>query len=73
MTILTFCFFCNIYYPTDSTDTHWLNTISATGKVNVTSLYAAMHKPINSIDIDRSMLLFGCDNEAMYIVRNVLV
>lgn len=62
-----------LFVISDSTDTHWLNTISANGKVNVTSLYAAMHKPINSIDIDKSMLLFGCDNEAMYIIRNVLV
>lgn len=52
---------------------HWLNTIGTNGKVNVTSLCAAMHKPINSIDINRSTLLFGCDNEAMYIVRNVLI
>ncbi|XP_067207554.1 nucleoporin Nup43 [Linepithema humile] len=58
----------------DSTDTHWLKqTISANGKVNATSLCAAMHKPINSIDINRSTLLFGCDNEAMYIVKNVLI
>lgn len=30
-----------------------------------------MHKPINTIDIDKSTLLFGCDNEAMYIIRNI--
>lgn len=57
----------------DSTDTHWLNTIGASGKVNVTSLCSPMHKPINSIDINRSTLLFGCDNEAMYIIRNLTV
>lgn len=57
----------------DSIDTHWLNTIGSSGKVNVTSLCSAMHKPINSIDVNRSTLLFGCDNEAMYIIRNVVV
>lgn len=57
----------------DPTNTHWLNTIGTNGKVNVTSLCSAMHKPINTIDIDRSTLLFGCDNEAIYIVRNISV
>lgn len=57
----------------DSTDTHWLNTIGTAGKVNVTSLCSTMHKPINSIDISRSTLLFGCDNEAMYTIRNVAI
>lgn len=65
--------FAVCFVTLDSTDTHWLNTISANGKVNVTSLCAAMHKPVNSIDIDRSTLLFGGDNEAMYVVRNVLI
>ncbi|XP_053977498.1 nucleoporin Nup43 [Hylaeus volcanicus] len=57
----------------DPSNTHWLNTIGTNGKVNVTSLCSAMHKPINSIDIDRSTLLFGCDNEAMYIIRDIML
>ncbi|KAI4482833.1 PREDICTED: nucleoporin Nup43 [Polistes canadensis] len=57
----------------DSTDTHWLNTIGTNSNINVTSLCCVMHKPINSIDIDKSSLLFGCDNEAMYIVKNVAI
>ncbi|KAG7190344.1 hypothetical protein KM043_006457 [Ampulex compressa] len=57
----------------DSADMHWLNTVGTNGKVNVMSLCSAMHKPINSIDINRSTLLFGCDNEAMYIVKNVAI
>ncbi|KAK2575703.1 hypothetical protein KPH14_012093 [Odynerus spinipes] len=57
----------------DSTDTHWLNTIGTNSNVNVTSLCCVMHKPINSIDIDKTTLLFGCDNEAMYIVKNVAI
>ncbi|XP_046427457.1 nucleoporin Nup43 [Neodiprion virginianus] len=57
----------------DSGDTHWLNTISTKGKVNVTSLCATLHKPINTIDVDRSTLLFGCDNEAMYVIKNIAV
>ncbi|KZC10530.1 PREDICTED: nucleoporin Nup43 [Dufourea novaeangliae] len=55
----------------DPTNTHWLNSIGTNGKVNVMSLCSAMHKPINSIDINRSTLLFGCDNEAMYIIKNI--
>lgn len=61
----------NYHFFLDPTNTHWLNTIGTNGKVNVTSLYSAMHKPINTIDIDKSTLLFGCDNEAMYIIRNI--
>lgn len=57
----------------NGTDSHWLNTVGANGKVDVTSLCAAMHKPINSIDVDRSTLLFGCDNEALYTVKNIPV
>ncbi|XP_020283292.1 nucleoporin Nup43 [Pseudomyrmex gracilis] len=53
-------------------DAHWLKqTVSTNAKVTATSLCPVMHKPINSIDINRSLLLFGCDNEAMYIVKNV--
>ncbi|XP_011301967.1 nucleoporin Nup43 [Fopius arisanus] len=54
-------------------DNHWLTTRGIDGKMNVSALCSPMHKPINSIDIDRSTLLFGCDNEAMYVVRNIAV
>ncbi|XP_043268903.1 nucleoporin Nup43 isoform X2 [Venturia canescens] len=57
----------------DDADTHWLNTVGNNGKVNVSALCGSLHKPINSIDIDRSTLLFGCDNEAMYVIRNICV
>lgn len=67
---------CHIHiviFIVDSTDTHWLNTIGTNGNISVTSLCCDMHKPINSIDIDKATLLFGCDNEAMYIIKNVAI
>ncbi|XP_043495160.1 nucleoporin Nup43 isoform X2 [Polistes fuscatus] len=73
---LIYVYICHIYvviFILDSTDTHWLNTIGTNSNINVTSLCCVMHKPINSIDIDKSSLLFGCDNEAMYIVKNVAI
>ncbi|XP_012283346.1 nucleoporin Nup43 [Orussus abietinus] len=57
----------------DTADKHWLNTVGANGNVNVTSLCSALHKPINSIDVDRSTLLCGCDNEAMYVIKNIML
>lgn len=54
----------------DDTDAHWLNSFGGKGKVTVC---ASVHKPINSIDISKSTLLFGCDNEALYTVRNVVL
>lgn len=56
------------YIFTDDADSHWLNSFGGKGKVTVC---ASVHKPINSIDISKSTLLFGCDNEALYTVRNV--
>ncbi|CAG5109365.1 Similar to DHX15: Pre-mRNA-splicing factor ATP-dependent RNA helicase DHX15 (Pongo abelii), partial [Cotesia congregata] len=46
-------------------DSHWLATRGIDAKVNITELCGPLHKPINSFDIDRSTLLFGCDNEAI--------
>ncbi|XP_066595780.1 nucleoporin Nup43 [Prorops nasuta] len=54
----------------DTTDSHWISMVGTGGK-DVTPLCGPLHKPINSIDINRSMLLFGCDNEAIYIVKNI--
>ncbi|XP_011495665.1 PREDICTED: nucleoporin Nup43 [Ceratosolen solmsi marchali] len=55
----------------DTTDSHWLNNIGNKGKLHVNSLCTPMHKPINSIDINKNTVLFGCDNEAIYIIRNI--
>ncbi|KAK0094826.1 hypothetical protein PV326_009889 [Microctonus aethiopoides] len=55
----------------DTTDSHWLATRGPNAKVDITQLCTPIHKPINSIDIDRTTLLCGCDNEAMYVVRDV--
>lgn len=54
-------------------DNHWLTTRGNSNKINISSLCAPLHKPVNSIDIDRSTLLFGCDNEALYVIKNILV
>ncbi|OXU27468.1 hypothetical protein TSAR_011206 [Trichomalopsis sarcophagae] len=43
----------------DATDTHWLNTIASKGKLQVNSICTPLHKPVNSIDIDKTTLLFG--------------
>ncbi|XP_051176057.1 nucleoporin Nup43 [Leptopilina boulardi] len=52
----------------DNGDAHWLNSFGGKGKVTVC---ASVHKPINSIDINKSTLLLGCDNEAIYTIKNV--
>lgn len=60
---------CYAIIVTDGNDAHWLNTVK--GKVHVTSLCVPMHKPINTLDVDRSTLLFGCDNESLCVVRDL--
>lgn len=37
------------------------------------SLMNKLHKPINSLDLDRDKVLCGCDNEAIYLIINVNV
>ncbi|XP_014236487.1 nucleoporin Nup43 [Trichogramma pretiosum] len=57
----------------DTTDTHWLNSINNKANIHVNSLCTPLHKPVNSIDIDRATLIFGGDNEAIYVLRDVSV
>ena len=39
--------------------------------MEIFSLMPTVHKPINSLDVNRNRLICGCDNEAIYIIKNL--
>lgn len=41
--------------------------------MEIFSLMPLLHKPVNSLDVNRSRLVCGCDNEAIYIIKNLPV
>lgn len=47
----------------------WLKR--ATNKFNVTSLIEGLKRPINSFDVNDSKVICGCDNEAIYLIKNI--
>ncbi|GBP42809.1 Nucleoporin Nup43 [Eumeta japonica] len=49
--------------------TTWMQ-LEDKNKIVVNSLMPNLHKSINTLDIDRSRILCGADNEAVYILRN---
>lgn len=55
----------------ESTVNPWLMSDEDRDNLEVTSLMTDLHKPINSIDCNKNMILCGCDNEAVYIIKNV--
>ncbi|KAG8234873.1 hypothetical protein J437_LFUL014565 [Ladona fulva] len=49
----------------------WLGGEASKHRLEVFSLIPALHKPINSLDVDRDSLVCGCDNEAVYLLSNI--
>ncbi|XP_046392764.1 nucleoporin Nup43 [Ischnura elegans] len=49
----------------------WLGGEASKHRLEVFSLIPAMHKPINSLDVDRDSLVYGCDNEGIYLLTNI--
>ncbi|XP_055585619.1 nucleoporin Nup43 [Uranotaenia lowii] len=54
------------------TNNPWLNGERAKSKINVTSLLSGIRKAINSFDSCRSKVICGGDNEAIYLLENVI-
>lgn len=54
------------------TNNPWLNGERAKSKIAVTSLLSGIRKAINSFDSCRSKVICGGDNEAIYLVENVV-
>ncbi|XP_026286203.1 nucleoporin Nup43 [Frankliniella occidentalis] len=50
----------------------WLNTDAVKHRLNVVSLMPTLHKGINSVDVNKDKAVVGCDNEAVYIITDVL-
>jgi nuclear pore complex protein Nup43 len=49
----------------------WLNSDVAKHRLEVFTLMPQLHKPINSLDVNRNRIVCGCDNEAVYVFKNV--
>lgn len=39
--------------------------------LEVYALMPKLHKPVNSLDVNRNKVLCGCDNEAIYLISDV--
>lgn len=50
----------------------WLNTDAVKHRLNVVSLLPTLHKGINSVDVNKDKAIVGCDNEAIYIISDIL-
>lgn len=46
-------------------------TESIKNSLEVFALMPKLHKPINSLDINKNKILCGCDNEAIYLINDV--
>eukprot|EP00088_Acartia_fossae_P045734 TRINITY_DN4928_c0_g1_i1.p1 TRINITY_DN4928_c0_g1~~TRINITY_DN4928_c0_g1_i1.p1 ORF type:complete len:350 (-),score=88.49 TRINITY_DN4928_c0_g1_i1:159-1208(-) len=57
----------------DTTSSPWLSSEAVKHKVETTSLISQQPLPINSIDVLGHSVLFGGDNEAFYILNNILL
>lgn len=51
----------------------WLASDAIKNKLDVFTLMPKLHKPINSLDVNRNKVLCGCDNEAVYLISGVNV
>ena len=58
--------------PTPASGCVWLNSDAVKHRVETTSIMSRQPLPINSIDILGSSLLIAGDNEAIYLVENVV-
>lgn len=51
----------------------WLMNDDDKSSMEVASLLSTLHKPINSLDCNKNRVICGCDNEALYIIKNVYI
>lgn len=49
----------------------WLSSDATKHRMEIFSLMPTICKPINSLDVNRTRLICGCDNEAIYIISNL--
>lgn len=52
-------------------DNPWLSSDAAKHRMVVNNLMQTLYLPINSLDVNRSRLVCGCDNEAVYVIKNL--
>lgn len=50
----------------------WLNTDAVKHRLHIVSLMQTLHKGINSVDVNKDKAVIGCDNEAVYVISDVL-
>lgn len=50
----------------------WLNTDAVKHRLNVVPLMPNLHKGVNSVDVNKDKVVVGCDNEAVYVISDVL-
>jgi len=55
-----------------NTSSPWLSSEAVKHKVETHSLVARQHLPVNSIDVVGHSVVFGGDNEAFYVLHNVI-
>ena len=54
------------------TASQWLNSEAVKNRVETQSMMAQQALPVNSIDVIGNTMLIGGDNEAMYLIPNIL-
>ena len=50
----------------------WLSTDAVKHRLNVVSLMPKLHKGVNCVDVNKDKAVIGCDNEAVYVITDVL-
>ena len=56
-----------------SDENPWLSTDAAKHRLEVFTLMPQLHKPINSLDVNKNKVVCGCDNEAVYVFKDVML
>ncbi|KAK7018683.1 Nucleoporin Nup43 [Halocaridina rubra] len=51
----------------------WLSSEVAQGSIDTTCIIPVSHLPVNTLDVEGSVLIAGSDNEAIYTIRNVML
>ncbi|XP_069668662.1 nucleoporin Nup43 isoform X2 [Periplaneta americana] len=51
----------------------WLNSDAAKHRLEVFTLMPQLHKPVNSLDVNKNRVVCGCDNEAVYVLKNIVL
>ncbi|XP_066950405.1 nucleoporin Nup43 [Macrobrachium rosenbergii] len=65
--------FKNSREPSGSSISVWLTSDVAQGIIDTTSIIPPSPLPINSVDVEGSVLIAGSDNEAVFTIRNVFL